>query len=837
MTCRITCNGAGRCGLVLLAVALLWGLPGVTAAQGIVSHEAIARTGVARSSPPEPTARAGVIDLREWDFERDGTVTLNGEWEFFWNQLLSPDDFSEAAAEGADAPSTPGNHIPVPRVWNGLEVDGITLEGGGYGTYRLVILVAPGDGYAVKILDAANAYALWAGGTPLFVSGTVGTDRASMVPRYRTGTADLSAPDGVIELVVHVSNFVHRRGGMWLPWEFGPESLIEEKRERNLLVEFVLFGSIGIIGIYHLGLFFLRRKERTALYFGLFCILIALRIVVTGERIFNNLVPSLSWDFFNRIEYLTFYMGPPVFVFFLRSLFPELSRRVARADMAMGALFSLVVLITPPLFFTHTLPFYQAITLVVAIYAIYAVVRAVAHHRQGARMVAFGSIILVGTLAHDIILENGWIQGIHVAPIGTILFVFIQAFMLSRRFSSALSLAEELSTELELKVEERTQQLRETQSQLIQSQKMEAMGTLAGGIAHEFNNILGAQLGYTEILLDRVDADTREGEYLQALYRTGERAAALVRQILTFSRGDGERLKAQRIQSHVRETLHMVRTTLPRSIDLIQSIDPDCGAIMANETQVSQVVVNLCTNAVHAMKGRSGRLEVSLGEEPAGDEGASPGERSVVLRVRDTGTGIPEEVRDRIFDPFFTTKEVGEGSGLGLSIVHGIVTGHHGTIEVVSAPGEGTEFVIRFPRIDEEEAEEAMPRSSLRTGSARIMIVEDDPELSSFYEATLKELGYATELHHDGADALDSFRRNPGSFDVVFTDQIMSGLSGFDMSREMLRIRPDVAIILSSGFSATVTEDAVRELGVEYFLPKPVKIAELTGKIWELVHR
>lgn len=657
-----------------------------------------------------PTAKKGILDLREWDLINDGTVKLDGEWEFYWKQLLHPKDFIAGSARPKP------DYFIVPSIWNGHEINGQKLQGEGYGTFRLLIKVNPKvELFALKALEMAHAYKMWINSKETLANGTVGKSQETMKPQYLSKIAVIDPDHDTIELLLQVSNYTHKRGGVWNPIDFGTVDQIIKIREKNLTLEFILFGSLIIMGFYHLGLFFLRANEHSTLYFGSLCLLAALRVVLTGERIMHDYFPWLGWDWLVCLEYLTVYLGPPCFFLFLASIYPQFSKIPIRIITSTALVSCIIVIVTKPNIFSYTLPYFQIFILICCIYMTITMIRAILLKNEGAILIFLGSLLLLSTFVYDILIANGLIYGINIAPFGLFIFIFIQSFMLSVRFSKAYFLAETLSAELEEKVELRTQDLKkanreirlsnkklqETQSQLIQSQKMEAMGTLAGGIAHDFNNILGTILGYTELLLDEPALDSPSKTNLETIQRSVARAADLVRQILTFSRKNNQTLIPQQIQSSLEEILIMIRATLSESIEIKEKIDQNCGFVLANQTQISQIVVNLCTNAEHAMQGKGGVLEIELQEvfirkndypDNADAEGSH-----VLLSIKDTGIGIADNIKDRIFDPYFTTKDVHEGSGLGLSIVHGIVRNHWGFIKVDSKLGEGTRFSIFFP--------------------------------------------------------------------------------------------------------------------------------------------
>lgn len=377
------------------------------------------------------------------------------------------------------------------------------------------------------------------------------------------------------------------------------------------------------------------------------------------------------------------------------------------------------------------------------------------------------------------------------------------------------------------------------EAQIRQSQKLEALGTLAGGVAHDFNNILGTMLGYTEVLLREFPEKSKEKTYLERVYRAGERASELVQQILFFSRSQEHQLIPTDIAPILEETLNMMRATIPTTVELRQDIQPNCRPILADATQIRQIIVNLCVNASHAMKERGGTLEVSLEEVtslppnlPAGLPTDSSQERGIPhlkLMIRDTGCGMRPDVQEHIFEPFFTTKGIGEGVGLGLSVVYGIVKGHHGVITVESDPGKGTIFHIFFPVTEElvSQEERARDDTTVIMGKEHILIIEDEGDLAELYEIALTKLGYhVTTLHH-GDEALELFRSNPVQFDLVFTDQTMPRMTGAQLSQEFLNIRADIPIILATGYSNTILEEKVKALGICHFLMKPVKVSDL----------
>jgi PAS domain S-box-containing protein len=373
------------------------------------------------------------------------------------------------------------------------------------------------------------------------------------------------------------------------------------------------------------------------------------------------------------------------------------------------------------------------------------------------------------------------------------------------------------------------------ETQLRQSQKVQAIGLLAGGIAHDFNNILQPIIGYTEMELLELSASSPLRQSLEHVLNASLRAKDLIRQILAISRSTVEQQRIPTdISSIIKEALKLLRSSLPTSIEMRQKIRK--GGALADPTQIHQVLMNLCTNAGHAMAG-NGVLEVSL--SPVDLSESDLADQSIVdlkpgpylrLTVSDTGCGMDAETMERIFDPYFTTKEVGKGSGLGLAVVSGIVKRHEGTITVRSEPGKGATFTIYIPRVDVESEATMQVDDLLARGSERILLVDDEPAVMEMGTVLLESLGYNVTSRTDSMDALEVFRSSPDEFDLVITDYTMPKLTGLDLAREVLRVRPDIPVLLCTGFSEKITPDSMKELGIG-LLMKPYGMGEISEAV------
>lgn len=379
------------------------------------------------------------------------------------------------------------------------------------------------------------------------------------------------------------------------------------------------------------------------------------------------------------------------------------------------------------------------------------------------------------------------------------------------------------------------------EKRLAQAQKMESIGTLAGGIAHDFNNILSAVIGYTELSLIDIPKGSALQNNLQQVLKAGGRAKDLVRQILTFSRQRENELVPVKVSLIVNEALKLLRASLPTTIKMRHHIKSYL-AVLTDPTNIHQVLMNLCTNASFAMQEEGGVLEVSLSDVDLDADFAKqhpdvkPG-KFIRLIVSDTGYGMSPEVSERIFDPFFTTKKMGQGTGMGLSVVHGIVKSHGGTIIVESSPGKGSAFSVFLPAIESEVTDQADQPQLVITGNERILFVDDEDFQADIGKRMLERLGYRVTAKTNSVEALDLFRQTPDEFDLVITDMTMPNMTGDVLARKLISIRPDIPIIVCTGYSARINPDIIKEIGIKAMAMKPVVMKDIAQMIHRVLSR
>jgi signal transduction histidine kinase/CheY-like chemotaxis protein len=413
--------------------------------------------------------------------------------------------------------------------------------------------------------------------------------------------------------------------------------------------------------------------------------------------------------------------------------------------------------------------------------------------------------------------------------------------------------------DLEVRVEQRTTELSEVnralqqkiiqyeqaetekqtmQSMLLQAQKMEAIGTLAGGIAHDFNNLLTIILGYTELATLSLQDKPKIEAMLQTALDAGGRARDLVQQILTFSRRHKSESETILVSSMIKEALKLIRSSLPSTIEIVQHIDGEAGYIRANATQVHQLIMNLCTNAAHAMEQNGGTLTVSL-ERLVGEraENILHVSECIFLQVTDTGVGMSAEIRERVFEPYFTTKEPDKGTGLGLAVVHGIIKECNGHIAVDSTPGQGSKFQLYFPAFHDDASPQQTEHIAIAQGSGNVLFIDDEEDLTTLGGSILTKAGYRVSIHTDPYAALAEFARDSQHFDAIITDHTMPGMTGVQLSKKLRQIRPDISILLCTGYRLQEITQHIEEGLINAYLPKPYTVTQLQESVSDLLQK
>jgi signal transduction histidine kinase len=790
-----------------------------------------------------PGATAGVLDLSNWDLEKRGVVSLSGEYEFYWQQHLNPEDFRSPGH-----PEKTG-FIRVPGSWNGLTIGGHTLTGTGYATYRLtVMLTGTSSVLALKFLDMGTAYTVFADGVRILAVGNAGTTPELTAPGYAPQVVDVVPTSRRLELIYQVSNFHHRRGGAWEVIQLGTPAQIHDIRGRRLEFDLILFGSLIIMGLYHIALFPHRnRRDLSPVYFGLFCIIVAVRILITVERYALHLLPRLDWEWFVAVEYLTSALTVPALALFIYHLFTEeFHRIVLRGTIAVSLASAGVVLVTPARVYSHFATFYQLFMVSCFVYGIYVMVRAVRRHREGARVILVGCIILTGTVINDVLDIEEVFYTSHFAHVGLFVFTLSYAILLSFRYSRAFMTVDlqrdglvraNLLYEQELAEHQLAEKAKqELQEKLVMAQKMEAIGVLAGGVAHDLNNILAGLVGYPDLLLLDLPADSPLRKPLENIMASGKRAAAVVEDLLTLARRGAMQYEAVNLNDVVAGCLsspdyRRLALDHPRvSVDVQLAFALSC--IKGSPVHLRRALVNLLSNAFEAQP-QGGHVIVSTFDRcvdiGVNDRGGIPAGTYAALRVEDTGESIsPEDLR-RIFEPFYTKKVLGKsGTGLGLSVVLGVVQDHHGHIDVRSVEGKGSTFELFFPVTAEEvcRTARAVPVGEYQGHHESILVVDDAREQRELALRILSTLGYSVSTASSGEEAVEYVKHH--HVDLMVLDMIMDpGIDGLETYQSVIKLHPEMKAVVASGYAETERVRMTLQLGAGRVVRKPYTVETL----------
>jgi signal transduction histidine kinase len=685
-----------------------------------------------------PLAVKGMLDLTNWEFERDGPVNLTGEYEFYWNQLLDPQDFIQ------NRPSFKTDFIAVPRAWNNFEYQGKAIPGNGYGTYRLTVLLNRSDiALAVKLLEMSTSYNLFINGRNLSSAGIVDKTAVLAKPGFHPEIIGFQSSKDLLDVVVQISNFSHRRGGAWETIVLGTRDQLQNKKELKIAYDLFLFGSILIMALYHLGLFWLRRKELSPLFFGLFCLLIALRILTTGERHILLFFPAIDYEIMIKLEYLAFYFAVPVFIQYFYSIFSyKFSKIIGVLSTVIGLVFGALVVLFPVKFFSNTLGLYQVFTLFMFIYA--TTVLVIASFKKESKAIIFlsGFTILFLSSVNDMMYARNIIQTGYMVQFGLFIFIFSQAYLISRYFSKAFTTIEiqreklrkskvtlqKANDGLEKKVAGRTAELldaNEILRQEIDDRRLAQRATkkakraaefanrakseFLANMSHELRTPLNHILGFTELVLDKNFGELNETqeEYLNDVHSSSEHLLSLINDILDLSKVEAGKLeyRPEKVQTRkvLTNSLIMVKEKAMKN-DIKTSIELDGipESIQADERNLKQILYNLLSNAVKfTPKGGS----IDLVAKRASDNDIqiqnlrNSSKNYIQISIKDSGIGLTREDIAKIFQPFEQVENSSsrrfQGTGLGLSLTKSLVELHGGKIWAESE-GEGLGSVFNF---------------------------------------------------------------------------------------------------------------------------------------------
>lgn len=638
-----------------------------------------------------PIAINGVLDLRTWDFKTQGTVPLDGEWEFHWRQFIPPGKFDQAISSGNAA------LIRVPVGWNRKSIRTTPYDSLGFATYRLIVLLNSFQKTgALKIPEINTAYKMWVNGEPVAGSGSIGKDAATSVPRYMPTVAIFSPGAEQVEIVVQVSNFQYTHGGIWKSILLGSPSQILDIRKNSMVMEGFLIGALLTIGIYHIGLFIIHRKEFAMLYFGLFCLIIMVWKSLTGERLALDLLPGLSWEAALKIEMLPIYLGPLVFLLFLKMLYPEeINAKFYKITLYAELAGSLILCLLPPLYFESIFIFFQGVLAIICTYCFFVLIRALRKKLYGAEFLATGYLLLFVTVINDILYSRFIIDTGFTIPFGLV-FYMLFAFGLQEKFARA------------------QEELRVQRHQLEKANKMTTLGTFVLCVTHDISNpnssirITSQELaGLWQHLLPLLEEYREEyGDFtvggrsyhdlkknvpedFARIIRNSERIHHIANGLKTFVNPEKIQIKDNiSVNSAVETSVRLFYDNSGKNISFTTDLEKNIPKIKGRFWDIVQVITNLMQNACDAVNMEEDTILIRTFSD-------RPGEKIFVL-IKDNGIGINEDNISKIREEFYTTKRDSGSIGLGLFIASVIMKNHNGQLMISSQENKGTEVTLGF---------------------------------------------------------------------------------------------------------------------------------------------
>ncbi len=783
-----------------------------------------------------PRAQEGVLDLSSWDFKKEGTISLSGEWQFYWRQLLTPEDFVSS-----NHPESTG-YSRLPGSWNNQIIDGRLLSGDGFATYRLQALVPQDENVkAVRIKNQSSAYVLYINGKIVAQNGVVGKNREAVVPQYRLEQNTFYDNTGTLDVIIQVANFNHRKGGIWNPIQLGDAETLQASQNLQWIFDLILLGCLLIMGTYYLSLYLLFTKDKSPLYLAIFTLFFAIRIMVTGNYYITQIIPVVPWEMAYKLELSTIIVGPAGLLLFVTSIFKRKKRDwIQLLLLLLMVILGIITLFWPARISSHIVPHCQKVILLIFGYSLYILIRELIRGDKKAGVLLWGMIIVTATIIIDILSANKIIYLSYLAHFGILFLIFSQSFVLSMRFSDTFKEVRQLSRELGKKN--------------ITLQRMDKLkDEFLANTAHELRTPLNGIVGMAESLHTEIGSKVTEAatEKIATIVASGRRLGKLINDVLDFSRLKNKDINLNCRTIDLRTLTNVVLSVLrpladKKSLTLLNQVDTNTPTLYADEDRLQQILYNLVGNGIKFTD--LGSITVS----------SVARDGLVEVTVSDTGVGIAPDRLEAIFAPYeqgHLEQEKGYGgTGLGLAIASRLVALHGGSISVESNPGEGSNFTFSISVSTEEkvgvdtQALTPAEKGDLRppvdispplsygvqdTLTAKsVLVVDDDPVNLQVVASHLQAASLVFATAADGPKALSLIEKS-GAPALVLLDIMMPKMDGYEVCRKLReQFSPaELPIIMLTARSGL--ENLVRgfEAGGNDYITKPFSKDELISRV------
>lgn len=783
------------------------------------------------SKTVQPIAKQGYLDLSDWNFERDGVIALDGKWEFYWNKLLTYDDFHAGTKELES-----DGYVSVPSVWNSYNVNGKALPGAGCATYRLRIKSGDmNEDMGMKIANMSTAYRLMVNNDTITSNGIVSVSSKVGKAEYRPQAVVYKTPSSDYEIIIQVSNYTYARGGFWYSIFIGTNQQIQAMKENASRREMFIFGGIIMMMMYHLAIYVFQRKNISILYYVLMMLIIAARIPVTGEYMISQVFPGADIRPQVIVEYLTICWAPVTWLLFINRFYPEeISKRAVHASVYIGIVLTVFTLLVPIHIFTAALLVYELIVVVLFIYALLRFITAVAKKREGVVLMLFATAAFFGTFVNDALYQWNIISSRSGGIFGFSAFViiFIQAYVLAVQFSSSYRKVEELS--------DRLLSLDRLKDEFLTN------------TSHELRTPLNGIINITNSVLENSNKkiDEAQRQNLEFVISAARRLYNLINDILDISSLKNGEINLYKRPVDLRSVAELVLYVISqmkgtKTIEFINHIPEDIPPVDADVERLRQICYNLIGNALKFTE--HGKIEV----------GALVRKNIVEVWVEDTGCGIPKDKLEDIFKPFYqvnstATRDAG-GTGLGLSITKTLVELHKGSIRVSSEEGKGSKFIFTLPISEKQEnpayvetsviSLQKTPEVSTLTTSGgmkkraySILVADDDPASLTALFNILDNEGYYVKAVMSGEEVLkelDGLNR----YNLIILDVMMPRISGYEVLKK-IRMRfqsMEVPVLMLTAKARPEDLQTGFEAGANDYLAKPFEALELKARVHTLV--